>query len=208
MSVSRLGKDVRLPVSGGRRLPFALVVLAVATLNAAAAPAAMRGCRSSGHELPVERVRSALSQHPLRTLDGKPISAETLQGDVVVLNFWASWCAPCRRELQRLDALHAEISKQGGRVLAVSIDEDLANVQRFARRNRLTLPICHDGPDGLARALDLGHVPFTVVLDRGGAVAFTTDGSDRDALDALASRTRELLGGKPAAARSPEGGTP
>ena len=140
-----------------------------------------------------DRLGAILSHHPLRTLDGRQVSLQSLRGEVVVINFWASWCPPCRRELPRLDALHKEISKRGGQVLAVSIDHDLENVRRFVRRHGLTLPICHDGPGGLARQLDLKNVPLTVVLDRGGQIAFTTHESDRQALDQLTASTRQLL---------------
>lgn len=149
-----------------------------------------------------ERVRALLERRPLRTLDGKTVSLRALQGDVVVVNFWASWCSPCRRELPALNKLHHDIAKQGGRVVAISIDEDIQNVHRFVDRHHLDMPVVHDGPDGLARDLDLKHIPFTVVLDRGGAVAFTTSGSDKAALDRLTRQTLELLDGHPAAAAS------
>lgn len=154
---------------------------------------------------PPEGLRHALQQHVFRTLDGQSLTLSSLQGEVVVLNFWASWCSPCRKELPALDALHAAIAGQGGRVVAVSIDNDLRNVMRFSRAHALKLPIVHDGPDGLARELDLQHIPFTMVLDREGAVAFTSTGANDRALVEIGAITRQLLARTPLVARTPEG---
>jgi len=154
------------------------------------------------------RVQQVLRRHELRTLEGRTVSIAALEGEVVVVNFWASWCAPCRRELPRLDAMHAAMAKQGGRVLAVSIDHEARAAERFARKHKLSLPVCHDGPDGLARALDLPHVPFTIVLDRSGAIAYTTSRSDDAGLEQLDQVTRRLLAvASPVVSRGAEGGT-
>ena len=155
------------------------------------------------------RIASVLADHALRGLDGgKTITLTTLRGEVVVVNFWASWCAPCRKELPALDALHREIAKSHGRVLAVSIDLDPANVRRFVQRLRLTMPVYHDGPDGLAHELDLRALPFTVVLDRDGAVAYAGGGADAAALDRVTSLTRRLVADREVATETAKGGKP
>jgi thiol-disulfide isomerase/thioredoxin len=144
------------------------------------------------------RAREILRRHPLRTLDGRTLTLGKPEGEVVVVNFWASWCAPCRRELPDLNRFHAQIAQRGGRVVAVSIDQDLANVKRFVKKHALTMPVCHDGPSGLARSLDLEHVPFTIVLDRSGNVAWSGSGSDAATLARLAAETNRLLAARPA----------
>jgi len=154
-----------------------------------------------------ERVRRALQGVVLKTVDGRSLALDSLQGQVVVLNFWASWCPPCRRELPHLDALQTSLAGRGGQVVAISIDEEARNVQRFARAERLSLPLYHDGPNHLARRLDLPHVPFTIVLGRHGEVAFATSGADGRALAAINETTQRLIA---EAAPSPTlaGGTP
>jgi thiol-disulfide isomerase/thioredoxin len=174
----------------------ALAALGIAALLAI--PAAQAGAHHDSLSAEqAERFREALSRHELRTLDGATLRLGRLQGEVVVVNFWASWCRPCRKELPALAALHAEIAGQGGRVVAVSIDEELANVKRFVRVHALALPVAHDGPEGLARTLDLDYVPFTVVLDRAGRVAYASEGSDAHAIAELGKVTRRLLGEAP-----------
>ena len=152
-----------------------------------------------------DRITQILRDHPLRTLDGRTVSVPALRGQVVVINFWASWCAPCRHELPRLDALNADVAKSGGQVLAVSIDLEARNADRFAKKLGLRLPVCHDGPDGLAKQLDLQHIPFTLVLDRTGEVVFTTSGSDEASLSALEAAARQAVAARPVATREPEG---
>ncbi|HEY6866775.1 MAG TPA: TlpA disulfide reductase family protein [Candidatus Eisenbacteria bacterium] len=186
---------------------LALLLGAASARAAASGGPPAGGDRLDGVGVPAARVPGILARHLLRPLHGGTLSLADLRGQVVVLDFWASWCAPCRRELPRLDALHAEIARRGGRVLAVSIDEDRENVDLFVRRYGLRLPIALDGPNGLARELDLQHVPLTLVLDRDGNVAFTSSRSDDAGLTAVAAAARELVAGKPVAAAT-EGGKP
>jgi thiol-disulfide isomerase/thioredoxin len=155
-----------------------------------------------------EAVREALRDHRLSGLGGEDLSLRSLAGEVVVVNFWASWCRPCRRELPALAALHAEIAGRGGRVVAVAIDNERRNVERFVRRHAPGLPVAHDGPDGLARRLDLRHVPLTLVLGRDGRLAFASRGSDAEAVAEVGRVVCRLLDARPAAARGPEEGAP
>ena len=189
-------------MTGARALAAALAIAALGG-GAALAPAATPGIGVTS-----EAARRALREHPLRTLEGGTLTLGAMRGQVVVVNFWASWCRPCRRELPALAALHAEIARRGGRVLAISIDQDPRNAQRFLRSNKLQLPAAHDGPEGLARRLDLKAVPCTVILDRNGEVALTLGGGDQKALDRIAATTRQLLDRTPALSEKVEGGQP
>ena len=185
------------PQSGTAWLGRALVLVALAG-GLASPPQARAGTGVvDGIGVDGATLKRALREHPLRTLDGTTLTLDALRGDVVVVNFWASWCTPCRRELARLDALHADIARRGGRVVAISVDADAGNARRFATRNHLRLPIVHDGPDGLARTLGLSHLPFTMVLDREGQVAFTTLGASETSVAGLVERTQQLVAAKP-----------
>ena len=133
----------------------------------------------------------ALREHVVHTLDGKPLTLGSLQGEVVVVNFWASWCAPCRRELPRLGGLQTELAPSGSRIVAISIDQDIENARRFCRAQSVAVTVAHDGPKGLARALDLKRVPLTLVLDRNGHIVYTTSRSDAQGLAAVATQVRQ-----------------
>ena len=136
-----------------------------------------------------------MQDYAFHTLDGSALSLRDLHGKVVVVSFWASWCAPCRRELPQLEQLHRRIVEQGGSVLAISIDEDRENVKHFALKHALHLPIAHDGPNGLVRQLDLRHIPLTLVLDRNGRIVFSSGATDEAGMTALTAATNDVLAG-------------
>jgi len=127
---------------------------------------------------------ATMAEYELRSLDGEPVRLGA-DGEVVVVNFWASWCKPCRKEMPFLQRLHQKLTANGGRVVAVSIDRDERKAVEFAREHELTLPVVHDGPDGLVRMLDLDAIPYTVVLDGRGEAIYASGGSGDDALAAV-----------------------
>lgn len=133
---------------------------------------------------PVEAgsVRDALVGHELRDLDGSPVELGELEGHTVVLNFWAEWCAPCRRELPIFDQWNAELNAQGVRFVAVSIDREARKAKRMAEAMELELPLYHDGPQGLAAVLDLPALPTTYVLAADGTTVHVGSGSSDAAL--------------------------
>ena len=107
----------------------------------------------------------------LRTLDGQNIQSNAMQGKVVILTFWATWCEPCRAELPLLSAFAAEHAKDGLQVLGFSLDspEDIAEVKKVAAT--LSFPV---GLLGSAYAGDYGrvwHLPVNFTLDRTGRLA-------------------------------------
>lgn len=124
-------------------------------------------------------VRGAAASFQARDLRGQRVRLDDLRGKVVVLAFWATWCAPCRQELTHLDALQRARGPEGLTVLAVATDgpETAAQVGALAQRNRFAMSVIHDADGALrARFNPRGDTPFVLLIDRQGRVAFTHAG--------------------------------
>ena len=79
----------------------------------------------------------------MRSIDGQSLSSETLRGKVVIVNFWATWCPPCRKEMPDLDALYQKYKDQGFVVLSIS-DEEAAKVSPFITERKISYPVLLD----------------------------------------------------------------
>ncbi len=107
------------------------------------------------------------------TPDGGELAMSSLRGRPLVLNFWATWCPPCVRELPLLDRFHRDRAKHGWQVLALAVDEAPA-VRQFLERMPVALPIALAGARGLTWSQKLGNagggLPFTVAIGALGDV--------------------------------------
>ena len=184
------------------RAPLAVTLAALVALAGAG-----RACAADAFKVSPAEAEAALGSHALRMLDGSSTTLASLHGQVVVVNFWASWCAPCRRELPRLDAMNRKLSSRGARFVAVSIDESRENARAYVRSGKLQLPVAQDGPDGLAHDLDLRNVPATIVLDADGRIAWSTQRSDEAELARLEGVVRRLISSGSVAAQGAGGGS-
>ncbi len=121
-------------------------------------------------------------------LDGTRIDVASYQGDVVVLNFWASWCGPCRQEAPTLNEVAASTADQGVRFVGINIKDEQAPALAFERNQQTPYPSIHDQPGRLLlrfRRIVPQTPPTTLVLDRQGRIA---------AFFAGAVRLSDLLG--------------
>ena len=113
----------------------------------------------------------------VKRLDGRPLALASLKGKVVLLDVWASWCVPCKQELPILDAMAGRLRARGVEILAVSIDQERANLDKFlAVRSRWTLTIAHDEKGAIADTLQPDKMPTSYVIDRAGIVRHVNSG--------------------------------
>ena len=138
----------------------------------------------------------ALMAASFRDLDGRAHSLGEFQGRVVVLNFWATWCAPCREEMPGFERLQARWGGRGVQFVGVS-NEEAEKVARFARPLGITYPLWTGGDEVAEMSRRLGNersvLPHTVVLDRSGHVVETRVGAY---LEADLQKLLEQISGK------------
>jgi cytochrome c biogenesis protein CcmG/thiol:disulfide interchange protein DsbE len=124
-------------------------------------------------------------------LSGKRISLRAYRGKVVLLNFWATWCGPCRIELPRFAAWQDEYGSAGLQVIAVSMDDSAAQVRPVARKMKLDFPVVMgDEKLGVLYGGVLG-LPITFLIDRNGRISARFEG-DAD-LPAVEKNIKDLL---------------
>lgn len=105
---------------------------------------------------------------------GKPVALEKYRGKPLIVNFWARWCPPCRKEIPELAKLQTEFAGRGLTVLGIAIEEDGAAVQEFANAYDVNYPMVVDKKKGIWLMQNLGNsqagLPFTLLIDRQGNI--------------------------------------
>ena len=113
----------------------------------------------------------------LKAADGKDVSLADLKGSVVILDFWATWCGPCRASLPELDKIYADHKADGLRAYAVNLREEKDTVQKFVDQTKLGIPVLFDGEGQTADKYGVTGIPQTVVIGKDGNVKKVVVGS-------------------------------
>jgi cytochrome c-type biogenesis protein len=123
-------------------------------------------------------VGSSAPSYGATTLSGDSIDLAAMKGQVVLLNVWATWCIPCRREVPELQALHQELEAKGLRVWGVSIDggEADADVTGFIDDFKMTYTVLRDPAERVLTVFRIQGVPASYLIDREGVVRWRTIG--------------------------------
>jgi cytochrome c biogenesis protein CcmG/thiol:disulfide interchange protein DsbE len=132
---------------------------------------------------------------PITTLEGSPFSLGSLKGNVVVLDFWASWCAPCRASFPFLDALQDKYQSRGLRVVGLTLEEDKDAVIDFLQALPVRFTIARDPSGRAGEAFGVVAMPTTFLLDRDGRVAARFEGGDKRAHEKLETAVATLVSG-------------
>lgn len=138
-------------------------VLTALAVVLAACPVPDRPSTSVGHPAP---------DYQAVTLEGEPVSLADYRGQVVLLNVWATWCAPCRVEIPELQELQDRLGERGLRVVGVSVDGSgtQERVRRFQREVGMSYESLFDPQDRVSPTFDVFGVPATFLIDREGVI--------------------------------------
>ena len=101
---------------------------------------------------------------------GEMVSLSKLKGQVVMLNFWASWCGPCRTEMPLMDQIYKKYSAAGFTLLGVNVDTDSADAQKFLAQVPVSFPVAYDRENKVTKQYEVAAMPSTVFIDRKGKV--------------------------------------
>jgi peroxiredoxin len=140
----------------------ALVALVALTLCGPAFAGVGKGQRAPDFQLP--------------SLRGPRLALSSLRGKVVIVDFWAQWCEPCKKELPQLDKLAREFAPRGVVILAVNLDKERENAERLVKQLNLSLEVLLDPTGTAAATYDLPKMPTSFVLDKKGFVRFVHEG--------------------------------
>jgi peroxiredoxin len=168
------------PASLPRGRLFVGCVLAVCALAASAIAAS----RLIGQPAP---------DFALRSMEGENLRLSEHLGEVVVINFWATWCGPCRQEMPLLDDLYAKYKLAGMTLLSVNIDESSERAAEMAHTLKVSYPVLFDDRQEVSRAFEVNAMPLTVMIDREGVVRQVFEGFKPGYEKRYAEQIRELL---------------
>jgi len=157
------------------------VLLALAALGSNAALAAL------------PKVGAAAPDFAAKSNSGRNVRLSELRGQVVLVNFWATWCSPCRQELPLLNKIYTQYRSAGFMLLAVNVDDNRRDAEAMLKRLDLRFPTLFDGNKSVAKLYGVDTMPATLVIDRDGRVRFVHrgyyDGYERK----YEQQVRELL---------------
>lgn len=129
----------------------------------------------------------------LRASTGKNLKLSEFRGQVVMINFWATWCAPCREELPHLDRLYQQYRKAGFALLGVNIDDNPRAAQQMAEQLGVRFPVLFDATKQVSKRYDVDAMPTTLIVDRDGKVQYLHRGYKAGVEKEYESRVRDIL---------------
>jgi len=131
----------------------------------------------------------------LNDASGVAYELDALKGQVVMINFWASWCAPCRQEMPYLEAIFQKYEPLGFTLLAVNVEENPADGEAWLRDRPVSFPVLYDPDNQVSKLFDVIAMPSTVLIDRQGNVRYLhhgyKPGYEDDYMNQIRSLARE-----------------
>jgi DsbE subfamily thiol:disulfide oxidoreductase len=129
----------------------------------------------------------------LKSRDGKNMRLSELRGQVVLLNFWASWCGPCREEMPILNALYHKYKDLGFTVLGVNLDAKTEKALAYLKDTPVDFPVLYDPKGEVSKVYGVSAMPSTVIIDRNGTVRYLHQGYKAGYEDTYRQQIKTLM---------------
>lgn len=129
----------------------------------------------------------------LKSSTGENMRLSEYRGDVVMINFWATWCGPCRQEMPLLDQLYSRYERVGFNLLGVNIDDDSSRAMDMISELGVSFPVLFDDRKEVSRLYDVDAMPVTVLVDREGNVRYVHQGYKPGYEEKYLDQVRALL---------------
>lgn len=129
----------------------------------------------------------------LESRSGETVSLADLEGDVVMINFWATWCGPCREEMPHLEALHQRYKDLGFTLLGINVEDDRKGVERYLGETPVSFDVLYDPANKVSEMYDVIAMPSTVMVDRNGNMRYIHHGYQSGYEHEYQRQIRELL---------------
>ena len=134
-------------------------------------------------------------QFTLAGRGGSNVSLAKYKGQVVMLNFWASWCGPCRQEMPLLESIYKKYSRMGFTLIGVNVEPDSNAANEWLKQTPVSFPILYDKESKVSKMYDVAGMPSTVIIDRAGKVRVLhrgyKPGDENEYLDSIRTLVRE-----------------
>ena len=173
-----------------------LLPLCLMALLSGPAFAKSSSTKSAFDALSADKDRPPVPKFSLKTLKGKRVKIEKLKGKVVVISFWATWCKPCKRELDDLKKIYKDRKADGLEVLAIATDgpETFSEIRGVVKRHKWKFPILPDKEGSATSILNpRGTVPYSMYIDRQGRIAHSHEGYNQGDAEKMIARIQALL---------------
>jgi peroxiredoxin len=126
---------------------------------------------------------------------GQDVSLAQYKGNVVMINFWASWCGPCRQEMPLLESIYKKYNKMGFTMIGVNVEPDSNAANEWLKATPVSFPILYDRDSKVSKLYDVAGMPSTVIIDRSGKLRVLhrgyKPGDENEYLDSIRTLIRE-----------------
>jgi len=129
----------------------------------------------------------------LKSSTGENMRLSEYRGDVVMINFWATWCGPCRQEMPLLEQLYTRYARVGFNLLGVNIDDDSSRAMDMIAELGVSFPVLFDERKEVSKMYNVDAMPVTVIVDREGMVRFVHQGYQPGYEEMYLDQVRALL---------------